>query len=116
MPAKLQLARRSRLTDLVWPYDVVLDGTSAGEIRNGKTIQIPVTPGAHTLQIRSLHIVNRCLGFTSPSIPVEISDDETASYVCQPSPFAKALGRWTACLTGDRTQWITLEQLSSTDT
>jgi hypothetical protein len=115
MPATLQIARRSRLTDLVWPYDVVLDGDSAGEIGSGKTIQIPVTAGAHTLQIRSLHIVNRYLGLTSPSITFEIHDAQAASYVCQPVPFTKALGRWAACLIGDRAQWITLEPLSSTD-
>ena len=91
MAATLQIARPSRLTDLIWPYEVVLDGTTASEISNGKTIQIPVTSGSHSLQIRSLHIVNRHLGLASPSIAVEISDDQTASYVCQPSPFSKAL-------------------------
>lgn len=116
MSGTLQIVRRSQLTDLVWPYDVVLDGVSAGAIRNGQTVQIPVTPGAHTLQIRSLHVVNRHLGLASPSIAVEISDDQTAGYVCQPSPFSKAFGRWAACLTGDRTQWITLEQRSSPGT
>ncbi len=109
----LQVTLASRLTDLAWPYDVMLDGTSAGRIRNGQTIRIPATEGRHTLQIRSLHVVNRHLGLASPGITVEVNDDETASYTCQPSPFTKALGRWAACLTGDRTNWITLEHLSS---
>jgi hypothetical protein len=115
MPAALQLARPSRLTDLVWPYEILVDGTSAGQIRNGQTIEIPITAGQHTLQIRSLHIVNRRLGLASPTITVDINDDETATYMCQPGPFTKALGRWAACLTGDRTKWITLERPSSPD-
>jgi hypothetical protein len=115
MAATLQIARPSRLTDLIWPYEVVLDGTTASEISNGKSIQIPVTSGSHSLQIRSLHIVNRHLGLASPSIAFEINDDQTASYMCQPSPFTKALARWAACLTGDRAQWITLKRLPSPD-
>ena len=39
MSGTLQIVRRSQLTDLVWPYDVVLDGVSAGAIRNGQTVQ-----------------------------------------------------------------------------
>jgi hypothetical protein len=115
MPATLQLTRPSRLTDLVWPYEILLDGTSTGKIRNGQTIEIPITAGQHTLQIRSLHIVNRRLRLASPTITVDINDEDTSSYVCQPSPLPKALGRWAACLTGDRTQWITLENRSSPD-
>jgi hypothetical protein len=112
MSAMLRITRLSRLADLVWPYQIVLDGTAATEIRNSKSIQIPVTAGTHTLQIRSLHIVNRLLGLASPTITFEIDDDETASFVCQPGAFVKILGRWTACLTGDRTQWISIEQVS----
>ena len=34
-------------------YDVVLDGNSVGSVAMNDTIEIPVQPGRHTLQIRN---------------------------------------------------------------
>lgn len=82
--AELQLTRPPRLADAVWPYEVVLDGENAGEIRNRASIGLPISPGTHTLQIRSLHVVNRHLGLASPAATFEVSDTETAEFVCHP--------------------------------
>jgi hypothetical protein len=35
------------------PYDVVIDGERAGSVDMNHTIEIPVEPGRHTLQVRN---------------------------------------------------------------
>ena len=35
------------------PYDVVVDGNRVGSVEMNDTIEIPVEPGRHTLQVRS---------------------------------------------------------------
>jgi hypothetical protein len=35
------------------PYDVVVDGAQVGSVEMNDTIEIPVEPGRHTLQVRS---------------------------------------------------------------
>jgi hypothetical protein len=109
MSATLRLARPFRLADAVWPYQIVLDGHNVGEIRNRATIQLPTSAGTHTLQIRSLHVINRHLGLASPATTFEVRDNETADFVCHPRPFIQTLVVWITCLFGDRSQWITLE-------
>ncbi|MGH2858998.1 MAG: hypothetical protein ACRDMJ_16105 [Solirubrobacteraceae bacterium] len=108
MSAKLHLTRASRLADLVWPYQVVLDGQPAGEIRSGSTTQLELPAGTHTLQVRSLHIINRRLGLASPTATFVVGENEAVDFSCHPRPFVQACFRWFACLLGDRSQWIEL--------
>jgi hypothetical protein len=110
---QLQLTRRSRLADAAWPYQVVLDGENAGKIRNDAHIGLPISPGTHTLQIRSLHVINRKLGLASPVATFEVADAKTAEFECHPRAFAKTLFWWIACLFGDRTRWIMLERVGA---
>lgn len=35
------------------PYDIVVDGQRAGSLEMNDTIEIPIAPGRHTLQVRS---------------------------------------------------------------
>lgn len=35
------------------PYDVVVDGERVGSVEMNKTIEIPIEPGPHALQVRS---------------------------------------------------------------
>ena len=35
------------------PYDVVLDGERVGSVEMNHTIEVPVEPGRHTLQVRN---------------------------------------------------------------
>src|SRR6202042_2751863 len=35
------------------PYDIVVDGQPAGSVEMNDTIEIPIEPGRHTVQIRS---------------------------------------------------------------
>jgi hypothetical protein len=110
MSATLQIVRISRLTDAVWPYRVVVDGEPVGKVRNDETVRIPVAPGPHTLQLRSLHIIGRRLGLASPAVTFDLAAGETLEFVCKPPPAALALAHWIRSATGDRTGWITLTQ------
>jgi hypothetical protein len=35
------------------PFQIILDGNTAGSIERNQTVELPVEPGAHTLQVRS---------------------------------------------------------------
>ena len=35
------------------PFEIVLDGSPAGAIERNATVELPVAPGPHTLQVRS---------------------------------------------------------------
>lgn len=54
MPATLQLTHRSIGAEVRrHPYDVVVDGTTAGVVKMNETIELAVEPGRHTVQVRS---------------------------------------------------------------
>jgi hypothetical protein len=108
MSATLVVARPARLADLVWPYELVLDGQRVDELRTGGAVCTPISAGTHTLRIRSLHIVSRCLKLGSPTATFEVGENETVQFACHPLPFLKAAVRWFACLFGDRNRWIVL--------
>jgi hypothetical protein len=110
MTAELKLSRSKRLADAAWQDQILFDGVNVGEIRNGGTFRLSISAGAHTLQVRSLHVINRQLGLASPTVTFEALDAETTEFVCHTREFGQAVSLWFACLRGDRTQWITLEQ------
>jgi hypothetical protein len=114
MSATLVISRPSRLADLVWPYELILDGQPAGQIRNQSSLRTPIAPGPHRLSIRSLHVVNRRLGLGSPTATFEIAEGETVQFACHPRPFVQDLFWWFACLFGERTRWIVLTRADST--
>ena len=109
MSATLQLTRPSSLVDLVWPYAIVLDGETVGRLSNGAQTSLELAPGAHTLQIRSRHIVLGLLGFSSPVLSFEATEEETASFRCHPRSLREVPYRLMAGLTGKRNTWIVLE-------
>ena len=112
MSPNLQLSRSLRLADAVWPYEIVLDGHASGKIANRSRRSLEITASTHTLQLRSLHIINRHLGLASPVATFNAGDGETVEFVCHPRPFLQALYWWIACLAGARSQWIVLERVS----
>jgi hypothetical protein len=109
MSATLQVSRPSSLVDLVWTYAIVLDGETVGRVSNDAETSVEVASGAHTLQIRSRHIVLGRLGFSSPALSFEVSEGETASFRCHPRTLREAPYRLIAGLAGARTTWIALE-------
>ena len=54
MPATLKVTHKAIGAEVRrGPYDVVLDGERVGSVEMNGTIEIPVEPGRHTLQVRS---------------------------------------------------------------
>ncbi|MGO9659540.1 MAG: hypothetical protein ACLQVK_23605 [Acidimicrobiales bacterium] len=56
-------------------YDVVVDGERAGSLELNKTVEIPVGPGRHTVQVRSGRNSSRTKTF-------DVAEGETASFRC----------------------------------
>jgi hypothetical protein len=109
MSATLQVSRPSSLVDFVWPYSVVVDGESVGRLSNGAQTSLDVTPGTHTLQMRSRHIVLGRLGFSSPALSFEATEGKTTSFRCRPRTLREVPAGLKAGLAGTRTTWIGLE-------
>ena len=54
MPATLQVTHKAIGAEVRrGTYDVVVDGARAGSVDMNQTIEIPVEPGRHTLQVRN---------------------------------------------------------------
>jgi hypothetical protein len=56
-------------------YDVVVDGKPAGSLELNETIDIPVEPGGHTLQVRDGRNSSRIKTF-------EAAEGETVAFRC----------------------------------
>ena len=57
------------------PYEVLIDGAVAGSVKMNESIDIPISPGTHLLQVRSGRDSSRTVTF-------DVTDDETAAYRC----------------------------------
>ncbi len=54
MPATLKLTHKAIGAEVRRnPYEILVDGKPAGSVKMNDTIEIPVEPGRHTLQVRS---------------------------------------------------------------
>jgi hypothetical protein len=115
MSATLQLSRSFGVADAAWPYSIVLDGQTVGKITNRKSTKIELSPGTHTLQIFSLHMILSLLHFSSPTVTLDVSDDETADFTCHARPFPQIIYWLIAALRGQRSRWIVLERAPETD-
>jgi hypothetical protein len=56
-------------------YDVVLDGQRAGSLAMNATIELPIEPGRHTVQVRDGRKSSRAEAF-------EAGESETVSFRC----------------------------------
>jgi len=56
-------------------YDVVLDGERAGSVELNETVDIPVEPGRHTVQVRSGRNA-------SPTKAFDAAEGETVAFRC----------------------------------
>jgi hypothetical protein len=56
-------------------YEIVVDGQHAGSVEMNATIELPVEPGRHTLQIRNGRNSSRTKNF-------DIAEGEIASFRC----------------------------------
>ena len=62
------------------PYDIVVDGHRAGTVAMNDTIDIPVEPGSHTLQLRSGRNSSRSQNF-------EAAESQTIAFRCTGKSF-----------------------------
>ncbi len=76
-------SRRSRL------WKVVIDGNVVGSIHNKEIAELPVTPGRHSLEVRSMrHLV-------SPEVPFEVTERQILGFSCHPRSLSPIiLPRW----------------------
>src|ERR1700729_1731874 len=76
MPATLKLTHKAIGAEVRrGPYDVVVDGERVGSVEMNDTIEIPVEPGTHTLQVRD--------GRKSSSTEtLEAADGEIVAFRC----------------------------------
>jgi hypothetical protein len=57
------------------PYDVLVDGSSVGSVEMNKTLETPVEPGRHTLQVRSGRN-------SSATVTFNAADEEMITFRC----------------------------------
>ena len=76
---------RLRITRKMWTgrgepleYQVVLDGTVIGAVRNGATTEFEIGSGHHEMQLKIRW------GGGSRVIPFSVSDDQTTAFECEP--------------------------------
>jgi hypothetical protein len=74
--ATLQLVREGSIAELRrGTFQVLLDGEDVGSIEPHQTIDVPIQPGHHELQVK--------LGrYTSRTGPFDTADGETVSFRC----------------------------------
>jgi hypothetical protein len=76
MSATLRLAHKTIGVEVRrGTYEVMIDGNRAGSVDLNETVDIPVEPGRHTLQLRSGRNSSRTKSF-------DVADGEIASFRC----------------------------------
>jgi hypothetical protein len=76
MPATLKLTHKAIGAEVRrGPYDVVVDGNDVGSVEMNDTIEIPIEPGRHTLQVRSGRNSSRTKTF-------DAAEDEIVAFRC----------------------------------
>jgi hypothetical protein len=66
------------------PYDIVVDGQSAGSLEMNATIEVPVEPGRHTVQVRNGRNSSRTETF-------DAAESETVAFRCTGKRFLPSL-------------------------
>ena len=76
MPATLRLTHKTIGAEVRrGTYDAMVDGQRAGSVELNETIDIPVEPGRHTLQVRNGRNSSRTKTFS-------VGDGEVVSFRC----------------------------------
>ncbi len=76
MPAALKVTHKAIGAEVRRrAYEVVVDGRGAGSVEMNGTIEIPIEPGRHTVQVRVGRDSSRSEAF-------EAADGETVSFRC----------------------------------
>ena len=74
-PARITLSRATTIADSARNYKVLIDNRDVGKIETGKTIEIPMAPGNHTIVLK----IDWC---GSNRIPFSINPGENLQFEC----------------------------------
>ena len=76
MAATLQLARKGTIMELRRGiFHVLLDGNDVASIESNQTIEVPIEPGYHTLQVKEGR-------YASPRCPFDTRDGAIVNFRC----------------------------------
>jgi hypothetical protein len=100
--ARLRISRLSRIVDLR-RYKIVLDDGEVGTVARGESLEMEVTPGAHTLELSCSPRRK------SPPATFSIVAGETAAFACSPPSILAALPRLVTSVLLRRGFWIDLD-------
>ena len=71
MPATLKLTHKAIGAEVRrGAYDAVIDGQRVGSVEMNNTIEIPVEPGRHTLQVRNGRNLSSTLAFDAAEVEI----------------------------------------------
>jgi hypothetical protein len=56
-------------------FDVLVDGKNVGTIERHDTVEVPIEPGRHSLQVRKGR-------YSSPDVSFEVADGQVANFRC----------------------------------
>ena len=79
MPGTLRVSRLSHILDRYRKWKVVVDGDVVGSVPNGRTCELPVPCGTHTLRVG-----HRWLA--SPVRRFSVTYADEVAFVCRPRP------------------------------
>ena len=85
-------------------YRVVLDGGNVAALGRGKSVEMEVASGTHTLQL----VYRR--GLRSPVAKFSVRAGETAAFACRPPSCIAAVPRLVAVFLLHRGAWIVLDR------
>lgn len=57
------------------PFEIALDGTSVGSIERNQTVELPLEPGRHTIQVREGR-------YSSQDQSFDVSDGDAVNFRC----------------------------------
>ena len=63
------------------PRTIVVDEKTAGSIKQGERVELPLDPGRHTLRLESSGLMR------SPGRSFEVAGGQLAGFSCRPRPF-----------------------------
>jgi hypothetical protein len=76
MPATLNLKREGTIFEnRRSSFEVALDGTSVGSIGRNETVELPLEPGRHTIQVRGGR-------YSSHDQPFDVADGDAVNFRC----------------------------------
>jgi hypothetical protein len=103
----IEIVRKSaRWRDKLRAYKIILDGSEVSKIRNGQTINLPVSPGQHVLRLKVDWVGSDVQTFYAGA-------DEVVRFECEPNGTAvTALWDVISSFMRSGKPWVSLRRVS----